>query len=501
MGLGHGTPGTRSKLRTFLDLYDASSRGSITMLDVQAGYRVDPASWTVHSGSVYKQALAVSLGGHVRPVVEVRSSIAPYVLTRVEAIADVAAGCWFWDGAAAIPELYLRLPDSSDPENATVLAMLLFGFATRGVVHPILGPNLLADGDVENWTTSIDLASWNENITGTGWAVFRDDALAPTGRYAVRISGVDTTSGRFRLAQTPAGNRVVGAMYRASGIYRTSEDFSPGLEARLEIGTGAGGFINEDGRSLGGTDPTLLPTQGETRRYQCDFVAHIADPLYRPALTWLSGTASGTLWLDGMALQRIYGWVYYEPRLSADAIPQVEMAGARRGFGGSTASVGEARIINQDGLYEGIFGQLEMHGRSALVRVGGEFPDGQTIGIEDCRVSYPGIIQDVDGDDRYIALRLEAASVLKKKLPLNLYGLAGNPDMDLNREGYARPLMFGQGNHGGPAIRYVNPTRIAVDATTQYGEYEVLDASDSPAGVEAMTVHTFLTAEDRDGVK
>jgi hypothetical protein len=304
----------------------------------------------------------------------------------------------------------------------------------------------------------------------------------------------------MRFAQTPAGNRVVGAWYRAAGYYKTDELFGAGLEARLDIGTAVAGFLDTDGRHLVGSPPVLLPTQGEVRRFAFDLIAHTAQPNYRPALYWVSGTQKGSLWVDGMSLQRIFRWVYYDPRLSAESIPQVEQAMARRGFGGKVVGVGEARIINADGVYEAILGQLAMHGRSAVVCVGGEFPDGQTIGREDCRVSYPGIVQDVDGDDRYIALRLEAMSALKTTLPLNLYSLAGFSNMELNREGYARPLAFGRGNHGGPAIRYLRPTRIAIDGTTQYGEYEALDASDSPAGIEAMTVHTFLTNEDRDQV-
>jgi hypothetical protein len=215
-------------------------------------------------------------------------------------------------------------------------------------------------------------------------------------------------------------------------------------------------------------------------------------------LEWLTGTGNGNLWIDDLRFQRIYRFHYYEPRLAADSIPQVEAATARLFFGGKTVGVGEARIINQDGLYEGILGQLVLDGKSAQVCVGGEFQDGQTIGREDCRVSYPGEIQDVDVTDARITLRLEAQTFMTVVLPLKGYKLADFPNMELNREGYARPLYFGKGGWTDQAIRYIRPTRTARDATTQYGEnYEICDPTDSPAGISDITVVTFRTEEER----
>jgi hypothetical protein len=496
--IGHGAPGFRSKLRTLLDLIDTGGTAGVTMLEVQAGKLMASGSWTVHSGSVYKQAAAFTFDGVVAHVVGVECSIAPKVLTRVEAIADVVAGTFFFDADAAAPELYLHLPDSSNPSGAVVVALLLFCFATKGIVHPHLGPNRLTDPGMEAWTTGENLTSWTEDVTGSGWGVRQDAAIAPSGSYSAKLQAIGVTSGMQRIGQTMSGNFVVGAWYRAAGYYRTSEAFT-NIEARIKVGTGSSDYLATDGRNVNDSDPPiLLPTQGEVRRFGFDLLANNSSLRMRTELHWLSGTGDGSLWVDGLSFQRIYRFHYYEPRLAVDSIPQVEAATARLFFGGKTVGVGEAKIINQDGLYEAILGQLVLDGKSAQVCVGGEFPDGQTIGREDCRISYPGEIQDVDVSDARITLRLEAQTFMRIVLPLKLYKLADFSNLELNREGYARPLLFGNGEWDGQAIRFVRPTRTGRDATTQYGEnYEIVDPTDSPAGISDITVLTFRTEEER----
>jgi hypothetical protein len=494
LSLSHGQPGFRSGLGRFVDLIDSSSWTRVELLELLMAKVLASGSWTLHSGSIYKQAVAYTHDGVVRSVASVVCSMSPFTLSRVEAIADVVAGCWYYDDDAAAPEAYLRLPDSSNPSGAVVAALFLFTFATKGIVHPSLGPNKLNDGGLETWTTSVDLTNWTENVSGSNWTFARAPAIAPTGLYSAKFSALDVTSGVQQVSQVQNG-LVVGKGYRLSGVYQTSQVYR-NLQARLFVGEGASNYLSQDGRNVDITDlPTLQPTQGETRGFSFDFIAHHTTPALMVELGWISGVGLGDLLIDDLRLQRIYRFHFYDPRLAADSIPEVGLAMARLGFGGKTVGVGTAKLINQDGALEQAFGELVPV--SAVVAVGGEFPDGQTIPREDCRVSYPGTVMDVDGDDREISMRLEALTFLRTVLPLNQYKLSEFPLMELNREGYGRPIAFGRGNFGGPVLRYMIPTRIGIDATTQYGEYELLDTSNAPNGIPQITVHTFLTQEDR----
>lgn len=445
--------------------------------------------WEVYSGDVYKltNAISVDYGGRVRDVVGVQTTVAPRDLARVEALADMVSGTYFCDiDAASSGEVmvYVQLPDDSDPEDATVMFLLLYGFGVQGAVHPWLGSDKLVDGSLEEWSSSTNLTNWTDGMQ-SGWSANQDDAIAPNGTYSLKLVAAAGSSGTNGFVRPDAGVPVVGGkMYRLSGYYKTDP---LGLPANcyggiLPAGFGGGNTdVLSDGRTYAATDlinnvVRFRETMGSVRRFLFDFIADPTWPsLLNVRLIGVNNTGGAlpraiNIWFDEVKVQRIWSWNFYEPRLSLSGLPDAEVMSQSHIFSGKTMTVGRVSLINGDGLLEQALAQLLKHNKPAQVWSSGVFANGQEIYRDDWRGSFPALTRKVEVADDAVDLELEDARTLTDiNFPPNKESTAENPDLDENIEGQPKALIFGDTRE-----HNVKAHRIDLNGNG-FGIYEVLD--------------------------
>ena len=196
--IGHGRLGLRSGLRTFRALVKESVSAKHAFVDLFGGKFI--TGWSVHSGSVYKATVNEVFRGRRLDVAMVRTPSA--MLTRVEAIADVVAGTFYFDADSAVPSpVYLRLPDSSNPANTAVLGLFGFHFSNVRAVQPMLGPDKLVDGALEVWTSSTNLTNWTEvtPIGASNTSCNQDSSVVAEGAYSARLQATCVPGAHFRI--------------------------------------------------------------------------------------------------------------------------------------------------------------------------------------------------------------------------------------------------------------------------------------------------------------
>jgi len=508
MSVGHGQLGLLDRLRDFDELLQDSGGDRRPYLELQLGVVV--TGWSLHSGSVYKATFLSSdfiFMGVLRDAVSVETMVEPRPLARAETT-SLAAGEFYadidsWTETGTIesnggPTIYVRLPDSGDPANTTVVAMLLFTFGTKGEVHPWLGPEKLLNGGFESWASATDANDWTETPFGSGTSIDREAVIVRSGSFSARLSHVASPDGAIDdLAQTRTF--VPGKFYRLAGYYQTDAPQPAGFIANLRVSDTADGFVVQpDGRSyIDGTisvpsdEPVLWPTIGAWRRALLDFLAKGTSM----SVGWrfmnsTGGAATGYLYLDAWTLSRIYRWCFHDARLAAGSIPEVQIASQSIIFRGKTIGIGGITLINGDGqLAKALAGLLSMN-KPAQVLVGGAFANGEEVYRDNWMPFFPGRTQQPDVTDAEVKWDLEDSRTLTKvNAPLDKYKLATFPNMYLNQEGYARPYLFGRTRD-----TLIKPTRTGFSSEPDYGKYEFYDNMIQP-GREAGQLRVFPNEE------
>ncbi len=264
---------------------------------------------------------------------------------------------------------------------------------------------------------------------------------------------------------------------------RTSEVPSGGadeIEAAIAVSDDGGdaNAILSDGRTYGNGGVALPGTDGEWRRFAFDFAARGTSRLRLKASA--TGDRVGEMVrFDRVKLQRIWRWVYYEPRLAASSIPSVETGSNDIFFGGKRVGSGGLRLLNGDGRVERIFAQLDWVGAACHASHGGAFADGQEVLFDDVRRIFSGIVQGIGGTDAEISIEIQDSRVLfQANLPPDIYEYTRFGSLDPRLQGKPRPLWFG-------SVVNITPARIDV-VTNDYGEYELADCTLAPNGIGSV---------------
>lgn len=445
MSVGHGRLGLRSGLRPYSDLISQSAAERFALVEMRPGRLI--TSWSVYSGTTWVAGVQQVFGGITRDVVAVRTAL-DAGLARVETLADcvATAGTFFYDPEAAtsdvrwgdgvthwtdgvtrwgqFPKLHVHLFSGADPNITSVEALLGFYFAPRGVIHPDLGTS---------------------KATSLGAGAYSFAAIA-------------------------------GAVYRISGAYSYAQATAAAAQLSLYSDTdGSGVLVQSDGRSTGAPTVTLAHTQGETRRFVLDFVAARTDT-YELLLN--ESGAGSTISYSGVKVQRVWRFNYYEPRLSASAVPSTQTGTNDIFFGGKRVGSGAFALDISDGGLDAALGSLDWLGKEARVYAGGGYDDGEEVLLDDYRRTFTGLIQRVSANDDTASFTAEdARTYVHRKLPGSLYSLFEMASASSTVEGKARPLLFG-------AKTGITPPLI--DRATAYGVYEVADTTDAPNGIKAI---------------
>lgn len=500
MSVGHGALGLRDRIRPFRDLMLDNGGSRRCYLDLKPAKVI--TGWVLDSGTVYKttiSAASLTYAGVTRAIVGLESLILPRLLTRVERLADVKPGAWFWDDSSLTPggtaDLYLELPDSSDPSGTTVVAHLLFTMSTRAgevdaggglrvvEVHPVVGDEKAPNARMNTWGSATDLTDWSEdNVGASGVSVTRESTDPLEGAYAARIapggSGLAATSG--------GGIGSAGAIvaqdrdYYVSVAYRTSQDMPAGLEARLVVGLFNGFvtyYMDADGfsSSTGGAEGFLVaPTFGEWRRALFVFRAPIEVDSCFAQLRLYNATGGaitgGFVDFDDFHFRRIYRYALYEALLSDASIAEVEIESQSILFGAKSVGIGSLSFLDRDGDISKALASLLLFRKPAAVFVGGTFATGEDLARDDWRAWYPAIIERPTFTDGRIALSLEdARSKARAQVFASSYRGADAGTLDGAAEGLPKPLLFGQ-----TLEHIIAAAAVDVDANG-YAYYEFVD--------------------------
>lgn len=504
MSVGHGSPGLLTRLPTFKDLQRHPAAYRLPFFHLQLGLAIETGTaWTVHSGQVYKTTVSASTVtklGVIRPIVGVESLIAPRPLTRVERVADVAAGCWYYDDSALVAggstDVYVRLPlvggTSPDPDTTTVVLLLLFTFDGRGEVHPLIGGQKQANAGLNIWTDPTTLASWNgQNVAATGVAITQETSNLYEGSSALRIapgaSGLAAgTNGGANAAPTVG---VAGAHYLVDVAYWTSLDLHADLSARVRARLGpVGDSILEDG--VGQTSATAGVDLGRTYEQWCRalFVFRCPTDLTNLILGLRlhnsgAGSASGGYVLyDDFHFHRIWRYCYYEPRLAAQSLPELEVGSSSIFFGPLSVGTGSVALLDGDGQVAATVAGMLHNNKAGDVLVGGQLLNGGEVYRAHWEPQFPGLTRTPTTTDAAVTLPLEDARTLTVASPRDFkhrfkgrgilrgtYRKDETPDIDPASEGRPKPLIFGSNDEPTTPVIRINLTGNG------YGEYTFLD--------------------------
>lgn len=537
--VGHGTLGLRSSLRDFIEFTDDSHSTKDVFVELRPIKEIT-TSWSVSSGTCFVTPFEFIFKNLRRDVVGVRSTI-DTGLTRAQSVADCVAtpGTFYydpdevfgqeatmwdlpgetWDASGEFwdqfPLLYINLENGSNPNDVTVVASIGFYFSGAGQlesgtpqIHPWLGEDLLTYGSFEDWSESLAIGwdtvgtggipTWDAtgeawDATDTFWDPIRADITQETSNPKVGESAVliSVGSGETRAYTRELTSLIVGKRYRYSGYYYSVDG---GAVAGIRVGTSSTSLLS-DGRNASSNGDDYVPldiTAGEWRRFIFDF---------RATATTMSievqgdGTsAAGTVGFDGLTVQRIYRYNWYEPRVSSSSLPAIDTGSNDIFFGGKAIGSGSVSLLNHDGYMEQLVAELEWMNQSVLVDVGGQFgSDKQVVHADDWFRGFTGLVQDIFATDQEVSFSLQDQRVFFHiKLPPNLYDDTEFATMDLREQGTVRPLLFGVKEN-------ISPVRIIEDPSTGYGTYEICDCTNAPNGIKQVTsVYAYTSKEAAD---
>jgi len=480
--VGHGALGIRYGLRPFRDLLGETVGQRHLWVELRPKKVLPSNGWTL-SGSMYYQAVGTTIDGVPAAVVGVRTLTETLAHGRPET--TLAAGQWAVTvpgGSWASHNVWVRLTGDANPASTIVVVELAVSVGSHGVVQPILGQDMLANGDFEAWTgTALD-----------GWTLVNSDANiaeAKTtsdplrGSYAARFTGTAATAWEAWYQDVDV---IAGLTYRLSGAYRHSNaELVPELTIH-HVSDSV--FMQLNGRDATLAPATILGERVETpdwRRFIFDF--QVPAPWTTVRVTFYaavkSGTQTGTIDLDDFRFQNIQRYAYHEPLLSAESLPTIEAARSDSFWGEMSSALGSLSLLNGGGRLEPLIAAYDWLGADAIVRVGGRFQLGgnETL-IEDCPIIATGKLGAPVVTDSLVTFDMEDdRKLLQRTLPLNAYNdlgpMVAQAQVD---KGRSRPLLFGTKT----AMRPVRTDKRGSGDGDRLGLgiYEIADMTDAYSG-------------------
>jgi hypothetical protein len=526
--IGHGALGLVSGLRDFDAFAGQSASTKQAYLEIQGGMLAAP--WALDSGDTYSTALQEQWDGYVLDVVGVVT--ADETLARVEtaALCRSTPGSFYypssalslttprwddgtttWDSTAVWDPggfLYVHLVNGADPNNVRVVALFAFYFGTRGSVEAITGPEKLANQGLEQWSGGMPVSYTAAGSPGV-------TISQETGIQRERLSALKLS---FTAGGLIAGDRsgveqasltgVMDAHYLASGFYRTSwgADTTQPL-VHFGVRCDASTYMASDGYTDGVTvPPTLRATNGEWRR----FVFYFRSPVEAVNMVLFYGLGNAgpsvitsasdhALYLDDLHLYRIYRYVYFEPRLSAEGIPELQRAANDLWFASESTGLGAVKILNRDDERDGdepyletMFGRYDFCSRGAFLRYGGALANGQEIPYENSEPGWAGVISAFEVDASSATIQVESVrGILSLELPLETYNKLSFPGISEQDNGRPRPIVFG-------TVANVKPVRILLNTGNGLGIYEIQDRTYGLGGTVFNLPAAVYAYEDED---
>jgi hypothetical protein len=510
--VGHGVLGLRDNLRPISELLAESQAQRHMYCDFRPGKLV--GGWGDiggggSGGKYYSCTVNESFDGKLLDVVGIRcSNQPPYVnqqpLVRVESLATCIAtlGTYYVTGTT----VYVYLTNGGNPDTTPLVVQLSVPLATHAVMQPTLGPNKLADGPLDVWTTATNLTSWTEGTIGGGATatVNQDSTTVKQGAYSCRFEGAcgaGGTAGGVYITQTGMEG-VEGAYYRACGYYRTlvGETVHPRLRIRIAA---TAEYLLSDGINTGAAAAegfALTKTSGEWRRFCFDFRCPTATADLRILVAMYSDGVAGTgsVWFDGLELRRIYRFELWEPRLDAENLPTIETARSDSFFGPVSVGIGRLAIPNGAPRLEALIASYDWMGGDVVMKVGGRFPNGgDEILFDECPVVSIAKMADVRLSDEALEIDLEDdRKILKTILPTDTCTLDRYSDLAERDNGRPIPLVFG-------TVMITRPARISKQTGTELGlgNYVLADVGRAVNGIEAPSaVWSYLDEQAADKI-
>ena len=469
--VGHGALGIRYGLRPFRDLLGETVGQRHLWVELRPKKLV--ATWTSVGGGVYSKTVAETFDGVILPVVGVKT-LTETLVQIVAGEPSHPAGCFAWE---ADHTLYIRLTGDANPASTTVVVELAVSVGSHGVVQPILGQDMLANGGLEAWTGTVP-DGWSHS-EGTGVTLDSTKVDPLQGSYAAKFTyaaAAGGANGALWQVITP----VVRQVYRFSGAYRTD----PGIEAWMFVDNGSS-YLGANGRDAGawGTVFRDRSPSSEWRRFSYDFVVPAGwSSLNATLLMWASGgPRTGTACFDDVKLQHVQRYAYHEPLLSADSLPTIEAARSDAFWGETSSALGSLSLLNGGGRLEPLIAAYDWLGADAIVRVGGRYQLGgnETL-IDDCPVIATGKLGAPVVTDSRVTFDMEDdRKLLQRTIPPRTYNTNGRDAYTQPDRGRARPLLFGSKLGVRPVqydIHYTGGGPVA------YGQYEYVDVTGTPLG-------------------
>lgn len=516
--VGHGALGLRDNLRPLTELLGESAAQHHCWIELRPGKYL--TGWVAHNATgTYVVAVSEMRDGVIRDIVSVKTPAE--TLRRADSLAscEATAGTFFYQPDIAVtgaawddgvthwdegtqwdqtPELFIH-PTSGNPNVTGVVAQFGIFVSTHGVFQPTLCLDKLTDGALETWASASDLTYWTEAGFGAGGgSVNRDSSDKAQGAYSCRIDGSFNAGGGYGIKQGSLSG-AGGVTYRVSGWYKTAETNPAEVEARFRVGY-SGAYLLADGRNSGaGADGlALAPTWGYWRRFAFDFICPGDTSALELALFAYnaSGTGkNGSVWFDGLKLQRIVRWEFYEPLVSADALPAIDSQRPNGDayYGRVSVAVGALTLNNGGGKLESLLASFDWLNQDAVVRIGGRFVNGGNDTLfDDCAIVSLATMNAPVVEDAKATIALEdvrqrfRVTLPKRRATRDLFG----DNLAEEDVGKPRPLLFGTKGKTymedpDPAtwVYPIKPLRIGVNALG-YGTYEVVDCTDWPPGLK-----------------
>ncbi len=521
---GIGGLGLQSGLRTYMDWERESARDPQAIVLVSPGTVV--TGWSVYSGNCYVANVPLEWAGALLAVTSLRCGIAPYSLPRQQALADAVAtaGSWYfdssviyssglrkWDDAlgpwwdqpdarwdAGSVRLYVHLPGDADPATTTIVAEYLIALGSKGLVIPEFGKDLILDGGFERWTAG-SLDHWSiAKVGGVHVTVSAETISVTRGETALKIAFDGAQADPSCIAsQTVLARAGLRQWYWAA--YRTSEDASASLQPYVRVGA-AGAYLQADGWSTAASGWLALPqTYGEWRRLLFR-VRPPADATWTFDLRAWNGddasSPSGSVWFDSAGARPVHRYCYAEPRLSADALPEISQSRRDVEFGGLSVGSGTVEVVGADGALDDLLHDLDWSGRPLAIYSGGAFGNGEELGFEEWEAAASMLLskEGPAWDDLRVSLPVvDAHERFNVPLPTRSYSKADFPNLADSAEGRSRAILLGPKTG-------ITPVRID-ETAVHYGIYEIADCQDSPAGLHGISAVYAYADEDAANAK
>jgi hypothetical protein len=485
-----------------------------------------PGSWTATGGAWFlpynqvfngrpQDTVGVVIGTPGNPMSRV-------MLTRVETLAacQATAGTYYfpWDEALAVisgvddedfgadlelaaddgSELYVHLTGDADPNTMDVVALTVFGsfIGTKEnpslYVQPILGGNLAVDGGLEDWFSAFTLNQWTTQQSAKGVGTLNQDTalVDDGGLYSAKLTVTGGAAGTVGIRQ--AITLQPGKGYRFSGSYRTE----PGTTVTGRIAAPAAGAtaLSEDGRSQTTNGADIRPTEGDVRRFSFDMNwptggTHVECRLSTP------GGVNGSVWYDKLAVQRIYGWLFFEGNLTTE-VPEFTQSASDVYPGTEEGGSGQITLLNHDaegvagitGLVEGMLSRWTFSNKRVVIMHGGQFEDGQDILWEDMAHGFTGLIRKPGANDDRGRFDLEEyRAFLQAKLPVRRYNALDVPGAPAAARDRHRSYWFGYHEN-------VSPQQVDTVAASGLPVYELADPAIAPNA--SVVIYTSAGALD-----